>query len=986
MTKGNENMRAANKILRRQSGIALLTTILLMLLMSSMLVGFILLINSGQKLSGINNDYGTAFYGAEAGMEKLTADLGTLFNNNYAPPTAQINALENNPPAIPNVSYVTATGASGYTITSPNPVDANGNYLPTVTQISSGAYQGLTALATPYVMSVTARTTSGSEVKLQRTTQTVGIPLFQFGIFCQTDCAFYAGSNFNFGGRTHSNGNLFLASGATLTLSAPVSAYKDVITSNLENGNPVSNGYTGTVNVFNGSGTSVLSPTEGSLVGTLGSAANTNWPNISTGAGAGDFAGNLRNGQGSAFPQYSTGALQLNLGIVTLGNGTTQSIDVIRRPVVGEATTVTQERFYSQASLRVLLSDNKNDIINLPCISAAAPYNLADLNPANLLSATPDPITAQIKANLIAHSETFVPLAASGATGGANYSPTDGYWIPVNTQSITGYIKIEVQVPPYNACNWTDVTAEVLGYGYVGKNANPVSTVVSPTLPALPGGQVGSMTATAAGADTCLNGHPLAIIRLERIRDNPSTAPGNTCGATLVGANTVIGTATATDFWPNVLFDTREGLLNFNDPPGTLGTIPYSSMVAIGGVMQYIELDVKNVSQYLSGIAPYGGGTGHSSYDSANAPNDYVVYISDRRGNYYAAGTPFVSGWPPLSPSTHETGEYGFSDFANPNDPNGCPNNVLDTGEDLDSTGILYNYGEYPNHTMAPLGPVATPWTGGYGPLAKLYASPAVPAVNAFAAPPYGTNCGVTDPTNPYIYSGTGAPIWPGTFVIHANEARENPSFFFRRAVKLVNGVDIVDNMNTCPGAVTCGLTIVAENPIYIQGSYNCKGCTTSPPWNSADVGASVIGDAVTLLSDNWNDVNSFASPYALGRVPVTSYYRAALVAGKGVYFPKPTTTGVTQDYGTDGGAHNFLRYLEGWGCCNLNYEGSLVSLYFNRQGTGVYKSAGNVYSVPSRFYTFDNNFLQPSLLPPRTPLFRDVNTTGFTQLLSPTQ
>src|SRR5271168_769387 len=355
-------MRAAKKILRSQSGIALLTTILLMLLMSSLLVGFILLINSGQKLSGINSDYGKAFYAAQAGMEKLTADLGNLFDLNYAPPTATVLALEASPPAIHDITYINGDGTPGYTISSPNPVDAHGNYLPTVTQIQSGAYQGLTALNTPYILSVTARTSSGSEVKLQRTTQTVGIPLFQFGIFCQTDCAFYAGSTFNFGGRTHSNGNLFLASGASLTMSAPVSAYKDVITSALENGNPVSNGYTGTVNVFNGSGTTVLSPTEGSLTGTLGSGPNTGWPTISTGAGSGDFAGNLRNGIGSAYPQYSTGALQLSLGIVTLGNGTTQSIDVIRRPPgAAESPTVTQERYYAQASIRILLSDNPQD-------------------------------------------------------------------------------------------------------------------------------------------------------------------------------------------------------------------------------------------------------------------------------------------------------------------------------------------------------------------------------------------------------------------------------------------------------------------------------------------------------------------------------------------------------------------------------------------------------------------------------------------------
>ena len=32
----------------------------------------------------------------------------------------------------------------------------------------------------------------------------------------------------------------------------------------------------------------------------------------------------------------------------------------------------------------------------------------------------------------------------------------------------------------------------------------------------------------------------------------------------------------------------------------------------------------------------------------------------------------------------------------------------------------------------------------------------------------------------------------------------------------------------------------------------------------------------------------------------------------------------------------------------------------------------------------FDTNFLNPTLLPPRTPLFRDVNTTGWTRVMQP--
>ncbi len=273
------------------------------------------------------------------------------------------------------------------------------------------------------------------------------------------------------------------------------------------------------------------------------------------------------------------------------------------------------------------------------------------------------------------------------------------------------------------------------------------------------------------------------------------------------------------------------------------------------------------------------------------------------------------------------------------------------------------------------------------------------PKLYGWAPPPYGLNgaagynCGnVVDaaPYGPTAYPGVA--VWSGTMVIHANEARENPNPLFRRAVKLANGADLIDNLDQCPGNVTCGLTVAAENPVYIQGSLNCPGCAGNV-FNNKDVGVSVIGDAVTVLSDAWNDVNSFTGPqtggppigvYSQGfRTAVTTYYRAAIVGGKGVPFPE--LDGV-KDFGTDGGVHNFMRELENWGAVNMNYTGSLVCLFTNRQAVGVYKSGGGVYSPPVRNYSFDTNFLDPSLLPPRTPLFRDVNTTGFTQLLSPTQ
>ena len=247
-------------------GIALMTTMIVLLLLSAMTVGVSWLVLDDQKLGGNNSDRQRAFYGAEAGMESLTASLENLFDANYAPNKTAINTLLTNPgpPAnIPGVQYIAAgssTPGSGYQITfTPSPSNAN---LPTSSfaTIPSGIYAGLVGLMTPYTLTVTARTAPGSEVKLQRVVQTVGIPVFQFGVFSQTDLDFFAGPNFNFGGRVHTNGNLWLAEGDgnTLTMSQKVTAAGEIITNNLENGWATSSNYQGAVKITTGSGVANL--------------------------------------------------------------------------------------------------------------------------------------------------------------------------------------------------------------------------------------------------------------------------------------------------------------------------------------------------------------------------------------------------------------------------------------------------------------------------------------------------------------------------------------------------------------------------------------------------------------------------------------------------------------------------------------------------------------------------------------------------------
>ncbi|MBI4484510.1 MAG: hypothetical protein HY655_00725 [Acidobacteria bacterium] len=811
-------------VLRSERGVALLTVLLLVMLAAAMLTGVTTLLVSDQRLRGLDRTRTQAFYGAHGALERLTADLGNLFTTDFAPAGAEILALTEEVPELEGVSIEGPDGASGYEIDFDT--DADGNPVAENRTITSGPFQGLIGLVTPYTLSVVARTPDGSEVELRRALNTVSIPVFQFGIFSETDLSFFAGPNFSFGGRVHTNGNLFLASGSTLTMADRVTAVGEVVRTNLSNGWSTLSGYTGTVRVPTAPGVyRNLARTEGSLVGTLGSAQNEpTWTNLSIGT----YNGYIRNGR--------TGASTLSLPFVTLG---ATPLDLIRRAVPGEDSLITSQRYYALASLRILLSDTSADLTGLPGAAAGAPIPLDNLDVTPIPGYTVDALHA--------------PLALSSGVS------ADGYRSPADTPLHGGFIKIEMQRQNET---WQDVTLEILNLGIAGRNL-------------------------AFGV--CPQPAPNAILRLQRVRDNPvgGTAlpapPGSSCGT---------GSVEATDYWPNVLYDPREGNLRDSVPRA-------NPTMQLGGVMHHIELDVANLSRWFQGAIGVSG-------SAARDVNGFTVYFSDRRTNRNGAN--------------QETGEYGFEDFVNPGSASGTPNDALDTGEDVNGNGALETYGEV---AIAPMG--AT------GPLNDM-AGPSTP--------------------------------------VTADVARVNRAILFRRALKLTDGA--LGNL------VMPGLTIASENAVYIQGNYNANDAG----FGAGNAAASVAADAVTLLSNAWNDTRSLNAPNDPdGRAATTTWYRLAILGGKGPSFPRPTAGAPPQDFGTDGGVHNFLRYIESWNGQTLNFLGAIASFYFNRQAVGTYKCCQNVYEPPTRAYAFDLNFLDPALLPPMTPMFRDINTTGFTQV-----
>ncbi len=283
----------------------------------------------------------------------------------------------------------------------------------------------------------------------------------------------------------------------------------------------------------------------------------------------------------------------------------------------------------------------------------------------------------------------------------------------------------------------------------------------------------------------------------------------------------------------------------------------------------------------------------------------------------------------------HADGGYDYLDVINRTVQDGTPDNIIDQYEDVYGSG---NYGQL--------------------------------TINDLKTPPkyLGTGFGLPDNQNPITYKTL--PL--------LSMGRANVVMGPRHALRLVNG--------TLGNLPQPGFTVASEQPVYIVGNYNATNTGNLEGVQSNGSAASVIADTVSLLSQHFSDLDILESPANMpsgSRVPVQTFYRVAIATGRNKTFPQPGTW-ASRDYGTDGGVHNFLRFLENWSGVNVYYNGSMVSLFSSYYGVGAFKCCNTVYGAPNRHYLFDTNFLDMDKLPPCTPTFKDVIGLGFQQVMSP--
>jgi len=948
---------------------------------------------------------GRATFAAQGSLEMMTRNFNKIFEIKLNASEADITAVETAP-----VPFLDTAVGGNYTFDQKvdQICDSRSIVLP------GGPYAGLYATRDCWQLKSTSTDRTGIQVELTRNILNNRIPIFQFGVFYEDDLELFRPPRFGFGGRVHTNRHFFISPGADgVYFDSRVTAVGHVVTQSWRNGFSGDSGNTQTF-IKNASGVNRQ------LLPTMGSVLN-GTPNV---FGSGDWA-NPDMPSSALNPNFTTqtaifdGNLQAGVKPLKLplkvGNANADLIEMLRRPknvatggISGDLawdgadvvpvtlrtepnTTATEdndiqksERFANKTGIRVTLADSK---AKLPgCASgvgtAAVGTPCGIRLDGDTVGQGANPNTAH--ATLALRSRGYLPLPM---TDGYQATRLNGERLFMGRES---WIKVEtVSIDGTNGAIITqDITQDILSLG-VTEEA-PSTIAISGYSGTRAADNNGTATSPSSNLTATTARTPLtfpdsrSVIKLQRfsvggasIPRTPSGSPGfgpfmshvtssggynyvrRFTAATAARILTGCASCTADDMvplssagavneryghlklsgteavvpFPIQMFDSREGEYYDDADRYTAGRVTRN------GVMSMIDIDVANLRRFLRGdynavmptttpIAVLKGGVGlvtsFTGVSDIPQKEGWVLYVSDRRGDQ------------------DFDGEYDMEDVYS-NSPGNSGG--LDGGEDANRNGALDT--KYLSSTEGSL------------------------SCTGFAA-----LCEATR------YSEEWYPDY----------AAATDHKYFRRGVRLINGTTIPGIYDSGTPSNTRGFTVSSENGVYVKGNYNATHVTSIPaigntpaanyrPINDAvHIPASIVADAVTILSNNWTDSESFAASYDKGtlRQATDTTIRFAMISGDTIATKEATPNQGGISPRLNGGVHNFKRFLERWTGDNLSYSGSLINLYNSRNNAGSFKCCNTVYDPPVRNWVFDSTFLDPTRLPPGTPYFQYTQTTGF--------
>lgn len=186
------------------------------------------------------------------------------------------------------------------------------------------------------------------------------------------------------------------------------------------------------------------------------------------------------------------------------------------------------------------------------------------------------------------------------------------------------------------------------------------------------------------------------------------------------------------------------------------------------------------------------------------------------------------------------------------------------------------------------------------------------------------------------------------------------------------------------------GLSIATDLPVYVEGSFNTGGKAGSAGTTSIPHSALVAGDAVTMLSRNWQDAwsqpkwteyrnhdsSTVAPPRNVNttRIPSDTTFNGIIMTGN------VPTAGTTYS----GGLENIFRFMEYWSGKTYNFNGSIICMWDSEIACGIQPSTYNsgstgqeqdAYEAPTRKWGYAR------MEPPGIPTLFSVNERSWKRI-----
>lgn len=962
---------------KNERGASLVITLLVM----TLLLGFVALAisrtASESRVSYNDSADARTMAASEAGLEDATRDFATILENKLNPSTTDMNTVKNSP--VPGFS-------TNYNITKTLSQVGTSNLI----TIQSGDFQGLYSLRDEWQINVNAQElSSGVKVQTMRRFYNNRIPLFQFGAFYQDDLELNRPPLFTFSGKVHTNSNLFLSSfplssSGGIFFQSKVTAAGEIVNDIWKTATKFASGTddSGDIYVPNASGVNqrlttgngsvtCSNGTGGVLLDTMGTGRGFSYPNCTKNAGWANFSKRFEGNLQANTPQLRLPIDILNYPLIEVVRRGKNVGDTARTGGVLQAVTtatqdngtVSKERYANKPGIRISLADTKS---KLPGCAAATGVCGTQLNgvmsDGSSLGYQPVPMT---------DGSTYKTTAVNGSRLGTGARQV---WIKVETVDFD----YDNEVPITK-----DITEDFLSLGMT----EPVDSNFQ------------LMNDYVSGQDN------RSIIKIQHFYVAGATIPDP--GTSYLTSSTMSGkdynfvglykatsgnSATLTSSSPCYSFvaTTYHKLSGSGCAGGDAYAAPVGSLTTVSEAQHYRLACINNgtnCANLLAGNSGTGTTTNTNGKDKNSSNVGYIVVpfpiqmYDSREGNRVDSGSGVTSGY------IYQNGVMSLIDIDVANlrsffngaydgkFPTTTPYAVSKGNIGLKSTDIPNNAGwvvyfsdrrgdndfdgRYTMEDVNPTGSLIDEDLDNDG------------TIN-------------TD----YLFE---APTQNST--VSCSLAASTDHTYHRRGVRLINATVIPGIYDSTTASNTRGFTFASENGVYVLGNYNVQSVTLSgttapaassnyfPQDSSVHIPSSIVGDSVTVLSNSWNDANSFTNPFdTTKRTASNTQVRFAMIAGDSLTARKASSANGDFD-GLNGGLHNFMRFLESWNGKRLNYAGSLINLYNSFNNNGKWKCCTTVYDPPTRDWTFDETFNDPTRLPPGSPFVYYQSFTGFQRI-----